>query len=367
MRNIMKTIVFFLVASFVTVKSFSQPDLSNSAQSQTQEGSKIEIIEIELNYREQILSGNNHLSSDNFDDAKNAFETALKISPDKPDAHINLGVVALKEKRYTDAKGLLSKALELAGGDYSKLDILFYNLGLCLYELGQYPDSADNFLKALEINPSFEEAKRGFDRSYDKIGKKIPEIEPKNDDENLNLSKESLIDDSETPLRKKDSISLSEEFLKSGSEAFQQKDLDKALELISESASINPNSPQAHFRLGIVYASKGEFAKAIECFKRTISLDPLFTKAYTNLGSAHGKLSQYPEALETLQKAKSLDKENPAIYYNMGMVYLAQGNRSKADGHFRKARKLCRKTNNHVLLSKIESLYVKNETPGLFE
>ena len=108
----------------------------------------------------QYLENANHYSQENMiDEAKEILWKAIYLFPDNPDAYINLGVIRKDQGDRKGALRVLEKAKKLAGQDYYQQEILFYNLGICYFELKNYLKAKEYLQKAVDIYSDFLEAK----------------------------------------------------------------------------------------------------------------------------------------------------------------------------------------------------------------
>ncbi|MFA7676984.1 MAG: tetratricopeptide repeat protein [Candidatus Omnitrophota bacterium] len=341
-------------------------------------------------YIDYINEGLKMLEASEYGQAEMNFWRALNLLPDVPDAYINLAIVNIQRENLQEARQFLLEAENFTPKGYYKQSLLFYNLGYCLYLEKDYSKSVDYYIKALDADSTMARAMYGLGLSYKELGdtdkatfilRKAKNIFERTGDliflnktnqalfsiggENISLPQnpreeriESTLDFFDKNISTKP-LSESERLLAEGSGAYKNKKVPEAINLLKKSILLNPDNPKAYYRLGVIYASQQNFIEAAECFKETLELDSKFVNAYINLGSSYGKLGKYSQALATLKKAIRFEKRNPKIYYNIGMVYASRGKHRAARKYFNKAKKLCIKNNDKVLLEKIESFYQK--------
>ncbi|KAH0533600.1 hypothetical protein FGG08_007643, partial [Glutinoglossum americanum] len=80
----------------------------------------------------------------------------------------------------------------------------------------------------------------------------------------------------------------------------------------------DPELPQVHNALGLVYHSLGHADDALAHYKKAVKLMPEFSEAYNNMGTLLTDMGRYDEAIEAHEKAMS------DILYTT--PYLAEGN-----------------------------------------
>ena len=329
--------------------------------------SKYKIIS-QKQYKDLINKGNRHLEKKEYTAAIDSFTQAKEILPQNPDAYINLAVIYIHLGSFEDASLILHKTKTLDWQNQTKKHILYYNLGICSYRQGDYRKSIRYYFKALQVNPSFKEAWKGIEKSCQISGLTLGDVSDMyEEDYDFSQKKEPKVNITTKSTRKpigiikknkKESFDQSNKLLRQGSKTFEKGDINKAIELINRSITLNPKNAQSYYRLGIIYISQEQFLEANKYFRKAIKYDPHFTKAYINLGSSYGKLKEYKKALSTLLKASRIDRRNPKVYYNLSMVYIATGKTAKAIQYLKKAKSLC-DSDDTLLIQKIDKIYEK--------
>ncbi|MFC7514230.1 tetratricopeptide repeat protein [Herbaspirillum sp. GCM10030257] len=96
--------------------------------------------------------------------------------------------------------------------------------------------------------------------------------------------------------------------------------LEKAVEYLQQSLSLDPNQPDAYNNLGVALKAQGKMAKAMECYLQALMLDADHSGAYCNLGTAAYEQGHLLEAAECLERAIALNPNDEAAHYNLGNV-----------------------------------------------
>jgi tetratricopeptide (TPR) repeat protein len=94
---------------------------------------------------------------------------------------------------------------------------------------------------------------------------------------------------------------------------------------------LNPEDPDLHFDLGMIYARYGFLTKAIEEMKRVIQICPTHSEAYFVLGNLYSDYGDLQESLRFLKKSIELDPKFEPAYYYLGQLYEKLQNPSKAE------------------------------------
>lgn len=133
-------------------------------------------------------------------------------------------------------------------------------------------------------------------------------------------------------------------YYKQGMEKAQTGDLEKALQLLDKSISLNDHEYVAWYNRAIVKSMMGRYEDALPDLEQTIKLNPGYKKAYLNRGTAKKHLTDYAGAIADYTYASQLDSTYAEAYYNLGLVYQLFEKKSLACTNFTKATQLGYKT-----------------------
>ena len=166
---------------------------------------------------------------------------------------------------------------------------------------------------------------------------------------------------------------LAQIHLQHGSECAAHAKIDKAIQLFTKAARLQPDSPEALNRLGLLHYSQGELAKALESFQQAlqigqdkaaynnrglcqyylgnyddavrdfssaIQIDPKFAEAYNNRGLAYHRKKEYYRALQNFNRTLGLRGKDASAYNNRGVTYNEQGEYARAIADFSRAIKI---------------------------
>jgi tetratricopeptide (TPR) repeat protein len=107
--------------------------------------------------------------------------------------------------------------------------------------------------------------------------------------------------------------------------------IDRARALVASA----PNDPDAQFTLGLAL-SEQDVTEAIATFRRVVSMAPRHALARYNLALALRRVDRLPEALAELDRAIAIEAR-PQPYYQLGVIYLHQGELTRAARALREA------------------------------
>ena len=103
--------------------------------------------------------------------------------------------------------------------------------------------------------------------------------------------------------------------------ALQDRDPEKAKQLLLQSLAMNPQNAQARSHLGFLYVRLKEYDKAVDAYRKVIQLEPSFAEAYFNLGYIHAMKKEYAQAEAMYTRVVELAPMYlDEAYYNLAMV-----------------------------------------------
>ena len=115
-----------------------------------------------------------------------------------------------------------------------------------------------------------------------------------------------------------------------GSANLALKQNKKAIKNFKKAITLNPNSPEVFYNLGLSFHNDGNFKSAQLSYREAIKLKPNYAEAHCNLGMSFSELGDFEEALVSYQKAIEIDPKYAGAYYNLGNIYREEENWSLA-------------------------------------
>jgi len=267
--------------------------------------------------------------------ARQAYEKALKVAPQRVDVLSNLGLVYLKLGKNQQAVQHLKKALEIkpnlsavrmflglayfqeaqylpASKELSRVvteqpDQLqaHHLLGLCLLKLDQLPEGIAALEEALKLNPGNLAAAYTLATAYTGEGQ-------------LEKAESLLLG----PLK---SERGAESCLVRGSLHNARKEYRLAIDELTEAKRLNPQLSTVHSQLGHALLRLGDSDAALSAFQNELVNNRADFNANANLGWLFLRQGQYDEAAKFLQKAMALRPADTGLLYMMAQIYQAKG------------------------------------------
>ena len=211
------------------------------------------------------------------------FEHAIKVTENNYKAHNNLATV-LGPIDLDRAISHYKEALRI----HPKYVTALCNLGLALYNKGNYDEAVSYFTKALKINPQKTDTRMDLANIF------FLQAKPEK------------------------AISHYREILKTNSENAEahynmaymlsaQKKIDQAEYHYKETIRINPNHDKAHYNLGNILLNQGNIKEAFAHFAETIKIKPDYVQAYNKLGFILFKQGKFKKAKVFFLKALQIN------------------------------------------------------------
>lgn len=176
----------------------------------------------------------------------------------------------------------------------------FRHAGIAYDRAGFYDNAAACFRTALELHPSYDEARELLADLYIATGKPDKAVE---------LYRHAL--------------AMSPHHIQHLSHLTfcltQNNEPEKAAETAGESIRLYPNSPIGHIDLAYVYLNTGALDKAMEATEKALDIAPLDAEAFRIKAIILSDQGKYFEAEKCFENALSLDADNSDIlrdYYN---------------------------------------------------
>ncbi len=184
---------------------------------------------------------------------------------------------------------------------------------------GKYSEAADLYKEALSRNRNNTYAKAGYAAALakqfklDAAGEQFDQILALDPQNPQALAGKALVQFNR--------LQSSSNTVIKGKEA----SLQNAESLLKQALAKDPDMPEAHCTLGMVYKEEGKLSDAAYEFKQATKLDPRYSEAYSGLGVTQLAQGDVVSAQQSFQQAIAHNSGNSTAHYGMGKVYLQQG------------------------------------------
>jgi len=116
-----------------------------------------------------------------------------------------------------------------------------------------------------------------------------------------------------------------------GDSADNRHDLNGAENYYKKAIELNPNLADAYMGLGGIYYEKGDYGLELLNYRKATILDTKNSDDFYYLATALEDNGNYKEAITTFEKALKLKPDNKDALHDLGILYLTQGDESKAE------------------------------------
>ena len=106
-------------------------------------------------------------------------------------------------------------------------------------------------------------------------------------------------------------------------------DVAAALREAKAAADALPNSPHAHYMLGLIARGQNRTEDAVAAFQKVLQIDPRDVGANVNLGQVYMQQRKYPEAIGVFRTAVEAEPYNVTATYNLALALLRTGQREE--------------------------------------
>ncbi|MHC4850831.1 MAG: tetratricopeptide repeat protein [Planctomycetota bacterium] len=122
----------------------------------------------------------------------------------------------------------------------------------------------------------------------------------------------------------------------------EQKDLDKALDLLNDAVELNPKYPLAWLDIGDILREQRKWQQAIAAYQRVLEspyVEPSGAApfAHAHIGAAWIELKNLDKALAAFQSSLAAEPRNKLAYTGIGKVHVARGEIRQAVTAFQEA------------------------------
>ncbi|MBI1870446.1 MAG: tetratricopeptide repeat protein [Chlamydiae bacterium] len=215
-----------------------------------------------------------------WNDIEAVFEKFFETSPKCNSRRTMFAQLAIDAGKLELAK----KHLDLVISYYPKSYTPYYERGRYFMVLKEYQKAIEDFTKAIEMFPSYEEAytKRGV--SHVRLG-----------------------------------------------------EYEAALNDFSKAIELDPRNEYGLSQIGSIYLSKKDYKQAINFCSKAVEIDDKDTLAFSSRAYAYSMINDFQKALKDYQRVMEITDQHEYIFSNMGYVYVKLEQPEKALEYFKKA------------------------------
>jgi tetratricopeptide (TPR) repeat protein len=243
--------------------------------------------------------------------AERSFRRGLELEPENVDLHNAMGWTLFQQGKSAEAIAAYEKALALDPENVKANN----NMALAVTELGQLDKAALHFEKSLAVEPTAE--------IYSDLGF-VLDRQGKGEEAAENYHKALALDPQCASAHFNLAVSL-----------LRRDELDEAAIHYRAALRVKPTA-ETHNGLGFVLSKQGKVDEAIAQFREAIRANPKYTAAYNNLAGSLIKQGKLDEAASYYETSLS-EKPSSTLHNQLGVVLMQLGRADEAAQQFRKA------------------------------
>jgi len=120
-------------------------------------------------------------------------------------------------------------------------------------------------------------------------------------------------------------------------EAFEEKDFQRALALLSEANAKEPNNSEILFKIGYILQQTNDNDEALNYYKEALEVDKDNEFIHNSMASIYKANGEFTSAKMHLHASIEIDDENPITYYNFGNLLVEMKHLEEAKSMYAKA------------------------------
>jgi tetratricopeptide (TPR) repeat protein len=246
--------------------------------------------------------------------AEDRFRRVIALDSKSSAAHVNLGVVFMRQKRWNEALTELRIAQSLTSNQPG----ISLNIGLVYYKSNRFSSAIEPLSAALRESPDSLQARYLLGLCY------------------FFTNQYKLASDSLAPLWTQESSNLNYLYVLSIA-ASKAKNLALQQQAFGQMLIVGQDTAEFHLYLGKAWLAEDDTGKALKEFNAAAASKPDLPLVHYFLGRAHLQRHEYSQAEVELQKDIALEPELPYNYEDLGLMYALLNQPSKAESFFRQA------------------------------
>ena len=238
------------------------------------------------------VKGNDLYKSRKFDEAIEAYDSAIKLNPNDMTYYNNKAAVLIEMSRFEECESILKSVIEKRyemnsvypqGASYEKCAKIYNRLASLYLKQAKFEDAIACYNKALT--------------------------------EDNNKNTRNLLRDAQSALEKAQreayiNPTLAEEHREKGNALFKEAKFADAKAHYDEAIKQNPTDAKLYSNRAATLTKLVAYPDALRDLEECLRLDPNFVKAYSRKGTVHFFMKEYNRALEAYSAGLAIDPDN---------------------------------------------------------
>jgi len=317
------------------------------------------VVPLSDHWRVYLSRGSRALEDGDHQAAARAFEQALELGPDEPQAQLAAGRERMRQGRYDAAEPLLCRAADALpqstaaaaalarlfglhqGKSKEAYQVLHAALQRCtdraplhvirgelLLEEGAFADARAAFGQAVDDPAASEAARIGMARTYNVEG--------------ITLSEQGAPEPALFAFKRAADLEpgWSGPHVNMGVVLSRLGKRSRAMEAYSAALERDPTNPVALFNLGTAQHEAGLHGEAVRTFEELIMIAPDYPHVRGSLANVLGEMKEFDRAISLLLEELEIDCRCVSCWTSLGLAYVCAGNTERGEQCLRRALEL---------------------------
>lgn len=261
-----------------------------------------------------------HHGTGKIDRAVEEFERAIELQPLDSDAYKWLGRCYTNKGEMERAVGYFARAIEIRPGYWDN----YNKLGFCYYIFGRYGDAAEEFRRVIRIQPDNYQG-------YDNLG-------------GVYLFMGQYEDAAAMHRRAIEIYPNGVSYTNLGTAYFYLGRYEESIAAYNAAAELDPrdevlfrNLGDAYLRVGRRQEAAAQFERAVRLLNDHLSVNPEDARVLADLAICQAKLGDKEQALKNIERATALEPRNTTLMYEQAVVCALTGRAEDAIKYLERA------------------------------
>ncbi|MFT7617877.1 MAG: serine/threonine protein kinase/Tfp pilus assembly protein PilF [Planctomycetota bacterium] len=273
---------------------------------------------------------------------------AVRLNPDSPGAHHNLGTEFDTQKRWDEAVAAYREADRLNPEQY----FILHCLGNTLKKKGKYDESVAVYREAIRLKPEYSRLHFSLGSNFYRQGKldeaaaayrDAIRLDPKDAEPSYwlgwTLKRQKKIDEAiiawREAIRVQPDHALAHSAL--GLSLSEQNKFDESIAALQEAARLEPDNGVHFFNLGRPFSQQKKYVELIEACREAVRLEYKVVQMRLMIGTHLGFLGKHEDAMIELREIIRLKPDNAMAHATLGATLAIKGRHSEAVASLRRA------------------------------
>lgn len=286
--------------------------------------------------KEYFEQGEQALKRGDLTAAEASFQQVLALNPNEPGAHLNLGVIAMRRKKWDSALTELRAAEKLA----PQVAGIRLDIGLVHFRQYDFRGAIGPLESVVRDMPDSVQARHLLGLCYffsERHADAVKALEPiwAQESEKLDYlyvvaiaaEKAGRTDLQQQALQHMLAVgkNSAELHLFVGKGYLQEQDDERAIGELERAVAIDPKLPFVHYSLGVAYRRRHDLERAKAEFQKDVAIEPDVAFNYDQLGAVCADLQQSGEAVRYFTEALRRDGHLASSQFGLAKIYREQG------------------------------------------